>query len=40
MGGILLSSNLEIKRVFWVAAVPPLAAAAAALAVNRMQSKK
>lgn len=34
LGGLLLSSNLETRRVFWVAAVPPLIAALATFAVN------
>ena len=34
VGGMLLSSRLELRRVFWVAAVPPLIAALAALAIK------
>jgi AAHS family 4-hydroxybenzoate transporter-like MFS transporter len=39
LGGILLSSPLEIKRVFWVAAIPPVIAAVAALGVNAVSLK-
>jgi MFS transporter, AAHS family, 4-hydroxybenzoate transporter len=35
LGGVLLSSQLEMRRVFWAAAVPPLIAVTAALVVNR-----
>ncbi len=34
LGGILLSSHLEMRRVFWAAAVPPLIAVMAAIGVN------
>lgn len=34
VGGLLLSSELDIKRVFWVAAIPPIIAAIASLAVT------
>ncbi len=34
LGGILLSSQLQVKSVFWFAAVPSVVAAAAALAVT------
>jgi AAHS family 4-hydroxybenzoate transporter-like MFS transporter len=34
VGGVLLSSHLEMRRVFWVAAVPPLIAVAALVALN------
>ena len=34
VGGLLLSSELEVRRVFWVAAVPTLIAAVASLAVT------
>jgi len=40
VGGLLLSSELEIKRVFWVAAVPPLIAAAASFAVTPRSGRK
>ena len=35
VGGILLSSHLEMRRVFWAAAVPPLIAVAALIALNQ-----
>jgi AAHS family 4-hydroxybenzoate transporter-like MFS transporter len=35
LGGVLLSSHLEMRRVFWAAALPPLIAVIAALIVNR-----
>jgi AAHS family 4-hydroxybenzoate transporter-like MFS transporter len=35
LGAVLLSSQLEMKRVFWAAAVPPVIAVIAALLVNR-----
>ena len=35
VGGVLLSSRLEMRHVFWAAAVPPLIAVTAALVVNR-----
>jgi AAHS family 4-hydroxybenzoate transporter-like MFS transporter len=38
VGGILLSSQMEMKHVFWAAAVPPLVAAMAALVVNARSS--
>jgi AAHS family 4-hydroxybenzoate transporter-like MFS transporter len=34
LGGLLLSSNFAIERVFWVAAAPPLIAALAAFVVS------
>jgi AAHS family 4-hydroxybenzoate transporter-like MFS transporter len=34
LGGVLLSSHMEMTRVFWAAAVPPLVAAMAAFMVN------
>jgi AAHS family 4-hydroxybenzoate transporter-like MFS transporter len=34
LGGVLLSSQLEMTRVFWAAAVPPLVAAMAAFMVS------
>jgi len=34
VGGLLLSSELEVKRVFWVAALPPLIAAVASFVVT------
>lgn len=34
VGGLLLSSELDVKRVFWVAAIPPVIAAVASLAVT------
>ena len=34
VGGLLLSSELDVKRVFWVAAVPPLIAAVASFIVT------
>jgi AAHS family 4-hydroxybenzoate transporter-like MFS transporter len=35
LGAVLLSSQLEMKRVFWAAAVPPAVAVIAVLLVNR-----
>jgi AAHS family 4-hydroxybenzoate transporter-like MFS transporter len=35
VGGILLSSHLEMRRVFWAAAVPPLIAVAAVVILNQ-----
>jgi hypothetical protein len=35
LGAILLSSHLEVRQVFWVAAVPPGIAVIAAMLVNR-----
>jgi AAHS family 4-hydroxybenzoate transporter-like MFS transporter len=34
VGGVLLSSQLGMRRVFWVAALPPLIAASAGFAVS------
>ena len=34
LGAVLLSSHMEMKRVFWAAAVPPVIAVIAALVVN------
>jgi AAHS family 4-hydroxybenzoate transporter-like MFS transporter len=35
LGAILLSSHMEVREVFWAAAVPPGIAAIAAMLVNR-----
>ena len=40
MGGILLSSQLEMRRVFWVAALPPLIAAIVGFAVSPRRPKE
>jgi AAHS family 4-hydroxybenzoate transporter-like MFS transporter len=37
-GGVLLSSHLPMKRVFWAAAVPPLLALIAAAVLNRQKA--
>jgi AAHS family 4-hydroxybenzoate transporter-like MFS transporter len=34
VGGVLLSSQLGMRRVFWVAALPPLIAASAGFVVS------
>ena len=39
LGAVLLSSQLEMKRVFWAAAVPPVIAVIAALIVNRRAAR-
>jgi AAHS family 4-hydroxybenzoate transporter-like MFS transporter len=39
VGGLLLSSELEVKRVFWVAAVPPLIAAVASFVVTQRSKR-
>jgi AAHS family 4-hydroxybenzoate transporter-like MFS transporter len=39
LGGILLSSHLEMRRVFWAAAVPPLIAVVAAVGVNLQRGR-
>ncbi len=35
VGGILLSSHLEMRRVFWAAALPPLIAVVALVVLNQ-----
>ncbi|HJT87615.1 MAG TPA: MFS transporter [Bryobacteraceae bacterium] len=39
LGGILLSSQLQVRQVFWAAAVPSVLAAAAAVGVNLLPGR-